>query len=101
MIFSTILGFAFIQIPWESHVVFSAFFGKTESRAYWRSYAGFALCAVALCAVAWLAARAVPLGGLPGLFTKAAAAMAATALCMALVFRGDLVAVLGKLRKRN
>ena len=101
VIFSTILGFAFIQIPWESHVVFSAFFGKTESRAYWRSYAGFALCAVALCAVAWLAARAVPLGGIPGLFTKAAAATAATALCMALVFRGDLVAVLGKLRKRN
>ena len=101
VIFSTIMGFAFIQIPWESHVVFSAFFGKAESRAYWRSYAGFAACAVAICAVAWFAARAVPLGGIPGLFAKAAVATAATALCMALAFRSDLVAVLGKLRKRS
>ena len=101
MIFSTILGFAFIQIPWESHVVFSAFFGKAESRAYWRSYAGFALCAAALCAIAWLAVHAVPLGGVPGLFAKAAAATAATALCMAFAFRGDLATVLGKLRRRS
>ena len=101
VIFSTIMGFAFIQIPWESHVVFSAFFGKAESRAYWRSYAGFAAYAVAICAVAWFAAHAVPLGGIPGLFAKAAAATAATALCTALAFRSDLVAVLGKLRKRS
>ena len=101
VIFSTILGFAFIQIPWESHVGFSAFFGKAESRAYWRSYAGFSVCALALCAVAYLAARVVPIGGIPGLFAKAVAATAATALCMALVFRGDLATILGKLRKRS
>ena len=91
VIFSTILGFAFIQIPWESHVVFSAFFGKAESRAYWRSYAGFAVCAFAVCGIAWLAASAVPMAGILGLFAKAVAATTATCLCMALVFRGDLL----------
>ncbi len=53
VIFSTILGFALIQIPWESHVVFTAFFGRRESRAYWRGQAAFA--ALALCAAAWFA----------------------------------------------
>ena len=55
------MGFAFIQIPWESHVVFSAFFGKTESRAYWRDQAAFAALALALCAAAWHVSGLVPL----------------------------------------
>ena len=55
VIFSTIIGFAFIQIPWESHVVFTAFFGKRESRAYWRDQAAFAALALGLCAAAWFA----------------------------------------------
>ena len=100
VIFSTILGFAFIQIPWESHVVFSAFFGRAESRAYWRSYAGFAVCALAVCALAWVVTRAVPVAGIPGLFAKAAAAATATVLCMSLTFRGDLVDLLRRLRRR-
>jgi len=59
VIFSTIIGFAFIQIPWESHVVFTVFFGKSESRAYWRDQAAFAAAALALCAAAWYASRFV------------------------------------------
>ena len=101
VIFSTIIGFAFIQIPWESHVVFTAFFGKAESRAYWRAYAGFASFAIMLCVVAGFAARAVPLGGIPGLFAKAAAATVVTSLCMALAFRNDVRDILGKFRRRN
>lgn len=61
VILSTIMGFAFIQIPWESHVVFSAFFGKAESRAYWRDQAAFAALALALCAAAWHVSGLVPL----------------------------------------
>ena len=98
VIFSTIMGVALIQIPWESHVVFSAFFGKAESRAYWRAYAGSAVCAIAICAVAWRAAHAVPLDGFPGLFAKATVATAATAVCMAVAFRGDLLDLLRRLR---
>ena len=55
VIFSTIIGFAFIQIPWESHVVFSVFFGKAESRAYWRDQAAFVALALGLCVAAWFA----------------------------------------------
>ena len=100
VIFSTIIGFAFIQIPWESHVVFTAFFGKAESRAYWRSYVGFAAFTIMLCVAAGLAAYAVPLGGMPGLFAKAAAAAAVTSLCMAFAFRSDIRDILGKFRRR-
>ena len=101
VIFSTIIGFAFIQIPWESYVVFTAFFGKVEARAYWRSHAGFAAFSVVLCVAAWLAARAVPLGGIPGLFANAVAATAVASLCMALVFRNDIRDILGKFRRRR
>jgi peptidoglycan biosynthesis protein MviN/MurJ (putative lipid II flippase) len=101
VIFSTIIGFALIQIPWESHVVFTSFFGKSEARAYWRSYALFAAFAVALCAVAWTAARAVPVAGIPGLFAKGAASAATAALCMALAFRRDVGDVLARLRRRK
>ena len=55
VIFSTIIGFVLIQIPWESHVVFTSFFGKAESRAYWRDQAAFAALALVLCAGAWFA----------------------------------------------
>ncbi len=59
VILSTIIGFVLIQIPWESHVVFTAFFGRSESRAYWRQQAAFAALAFALCTAAWYACRAV------------------------------------------
>ena len=101
VIFSTIIGFAFIQIPWESHVVFTSFFGKAEAREYWRSYAGFAVFAVVLCFAAWIAARAVPVDGIPGLFAKGGASALATLLCAALCFRADLSEIVGKLRRRR
>ena len=101
VIFSTIIGFALIQIPWESHVVFSSFFGRAEARAYWRSYVGFAAFTVALCAVAWLATSAVPLAGILGVFAKAATASAVVVLCMVIVFRGDVKEIIGKFRRRR
>ena len=101
VIFSTIIGFAFIQIPWESHVVFSSFFGKAEARAYWRSYAGFALCAVALCAAAWLAARLVSVDGLAGLAAKGAASAATVAAGLLILFRNDVCVLLEHLHRRK
>jgi len=57
VIFSTILAFAFIQIPWESNIVFSVFFTKREARLYWLDQAFFACAAIALCSGAWLVSR--------------------------------------------
>ena len=99
VILSTIVGFAFIQIPWESHVVFTAFFGRAEARAYWRAQAGFAAGALALCAAAWTAARLVPVAGVPGLAAKGATAAAVAGAALALAFRGDLQAALKAKRK--
>ena len=98
VIFSTIIGLVLIQVPWESHVMFTSFFGKTEARAYWRSYTGFTLCTFVVCAVAWLAARAVPFAGIPGVAGKGIAAAFATLLCMAAFFRGDVADAIGILR---
>jgi O-antigen/teichoic acid export membrane protein len=94
VIFSTIIGFAFIQIPWESHVVFSSFFGKAEARAYWRSYFGFAVCTLALCAVAWWIAWMIPLAGFVGLAAKGLATAAVAAVLILVLFRGEFVALL-------
>lgn len=55
VIFSTIISFVFIEIPWESHVVFTMFFGKDESRRYWRDQMAFAVGAVVTCSLAWFA----------------------------------------------
>ena len=94
VIFSTIIGFAFIQIPWESHVVFSSFFGKTEARAYWRSYFGFAACTLALCVIAWGTARIVHVDGFVGLAAKGAASAVTVAALILCLFKGDVAALL-------
>jgi len=100
VIFSTILGFAFIQIPWESHVMFTAFFSCAESRIWWRSQLRFALLAVSLCAAAWAAARLVPLDGVAGLAAKGAAAFAVSAGAVLALFRKDLMSAVGSRKGR-
>ena len=94
VIFSTIIAFICIQIPWESHVVFSSFFGKAESRVYWRSYFGFAACTLALGAVAWWTAWVVPVEGFAGLAAKGAASSAAVLVLLFVLFRRDVSALL-------
>jgi len=94
VIFSTIIGFSFIQIPWESYVVFSSFFGKAEARAYWRAYFGFAACALVLCVVAWWTARIIPVDGIPGLALKGAASFATVAVLLFALFRRDVSTLL-------
>ena len=96
VIFSTIIGFVLIQIPWESHVVFSSFFGKSEARAYWRSYFGFAACMFALCAVAWWAAYIVPVDGISGLVMKGAFSFATVSVLLLVLFRHDVSALFSK-----
>lgn len=100
VIFSTIISVALIQIPWESHVVFSSFFGKTEARAYWWQQAGFASLALVVCAAAWSAARAVPLGGFMGLCVKGASSAAVAGGILLALFRSDVAQMLRKRQSR-
>ena len=94
VILSTILGFAFIQIPWESHVVFTAFFSHAESRVWWRSQLRFALLAIALCVSAWGCAHMIPLVGVAGLAAKGVVAFAVSAGAVFALFRADLASVI-------
>ena len=59
VILSTIVSLVFVQIPWETHVVFTEFFGSRESRIYWRQQAIFAASALVVCAMAWRVSRLV------------------------------------------
>ena len=101
VILSTIIGYVFIQIPWETHVVFANFFNDVQARIYWRTHVGFALFAIALCGVTWGSTLLVPLGGLSGLAVKGV--MAAIVCCGLLLafFRKDVLAMLKFLRKEK
>ena len=100
VILSTIIGFAFIQIPWETHVVFSAFFGSGEARVWWRAHLGFAALALVLCASTWGVAQLVPLGGIPGFIAKGAASGVFSVGVLAAVFRRDIPQALQAIRRR-
>jgi O-antigen/teichoic acid export membrane protein len=101
VIFSTIIGLVLIQVPWESHVMFTNFFGRAESRAYWRAHVGFAVFTVALCVSAWLSTYVVPVEGIPGVFAKAASAFVVISLSMSVAFEDDVREIIGKLRRRR
>ena len=94
VIASTIIGFAFIQIPWESHVMFTSFFGRDEARAYWRSQVRFAFLALALCAAAWGTSKLVPAVGFAGLAAKGAASVVIVAVVLSAIFKDDVAALL-------
>jgi len=101
VILSTILAFVLIEIPWESHVLFTVFFGSVHARAYWRSQAAFLAVTIVLCAVAWGTAALVPMDGLGGLCAKGAAAAAAASCAAFAMFRNDVKAMFAVLRKEK
>ena len=99
VILSSIVGFVLIQIPWETHVVFSAFFNGAQAGRYWRQQGGLAAVGAALCAVTWCAAHFIPLDGVVGLAVKGCAAAAASSCVMLALFRPDVLAVAGRFRR--
>ena len=101
VILSTILSFLIIQIPWESRVMFTAFFSARQAKDYWLFQARAAGQALLLCSLAWCAAWLVPVGGIGGLLLKGAAAAAVSSLMVTYLFREDLREMLQKLLKRK
>ena len=99
VILSTILAFLLIEFPWESHVLFTVFFNRSQAREYWKSQAVFLASTLVLCATAWCAARLVPLDGFPGLAAKGVAAAVAASAALLAMFRADVMAMLDILRK--
>ena len=93
VILSTIIGYMFIQIPWESHVVFANFFDEAKARIYWRFQAGFVFIAMLLCCAAWSSALLVPFGGICGLALKGVVAAIVSCGLMIVIFRKDIIAM--------
>ena len=100
VIFSTIAGFVFIQIPWETRVVFTVFFNGEQAKAYCSEQCRFALMALLVCGVTWCAAHLVALDGVAGLVSKCFAAAAVSGGIMFVAFRKDATAILASLRRR-
>ena len=98
VILSTILAYVFIQIPWESRVVFTCFFGRKEKRHYWRFHASFAALTLALCAATWSVAHTIHLVGTLGFILKGLAAAAVATAFILVFFRNDAWRLLEKMR---
>lgn len=103
VILATLLTDVFIQMPWESYAVFTAFFGRAEAVRYWRQQAVYLLLAAVFSGATWAAANAVPLDGLHGFFVKGVVAFAVSLGLLLTVFREEALAVLKKviLRKKG
>ena len=101
VILATLLTDVFIQMPWESYAVFTAFFGKKEAIHYWRQQTVYMLLAVMLTGATWGAANAVPWDGLQGFFVKGVVAMTVSIGLLLVVFRDDALAVLKKVVSRK
>ena len=101
VIFSTILALAAIQIPWESHVLFTAFFNREQKRIYWRFQAGFALLAAALCILTWGGVRLIPVSGVFGLIVKGFVATVFAGGFLTAFFRQDILEAIDRIRRKN
>lgn len=100
VIFGTIVSLLAIQVPWETHVLFTGFFSAEQKRRYWTEQASFTGLAVWLCFGAWLISAAVLAEGVPGLLFKGLAAACGAAAALLLLFRGDCVELVKTLRRR-
>ncbi len=109
IILGTILAFAFIEIPWESAVVFRNYLtgggdagGRSFLVRYARQQLSFLAFACALCAATWLAATLVP--SVPNVFADfALRALAAASVACGLtfaVYRHDLLYILRRVLSR-
>lgn len=98
VIAATIISFAVVELPWESHIVFREFFGRAKAGVYWRSHAVFAAFTVLMCAVAYLATLTVHIDGIGGLALKAMAGGGAATVLLA-TFKNDVVEIMKKLRR--
>jgi len=59
VILSTILALLFIEIPWETRVVFTCYFDAAQACVYRRTHIWFAAAAVALCTLAFFGSMAL------------------------------------------
>ena len=102
VILSTIVGFAFIQIPWETHVVFTHFYNRTQQWQYLEQHASFAVLALMQCFLTWSAANMVTMNrALQRLIVKGIAAAIVSSLLTLLFFYDDIKEFLEKRKEAS
>ena len=100
VIFGTIASVLFIQIPWETHVLFTGFFTAEQKYRYLIEQFSFGALAVWLCFGSCLAGVAVMADGPAGFVLKGVAAAGAAMATLLLLFRHDCLEMLGALRRK-
>jgi O-antigen/teichoic acid export membrane protein len=100
VIFSTILSIAVIEIPWEAHVLFTAYFRKEDAGRYWRAQFRSAGWTLFLGATTWASVSFIALDGLPGLAVKGVIALAVSGGLTCILFRHDMAAFAKRIRHR-
>ena len=100
VIFGTIVSMLLIQVPWETHVLFTKYFSKAQKYRYWIEQVNFAVLTVWLCFGARLAALAVVDGGVTGFLLKGVAAAGAATAALLLLFRSECLELMNAVLKR-
>ena len=100
IIFSTIFSVAVIEMPWEAHVLFTAYFRKEEVGRYWRAQFRAAAWTLFLGAATWASASAIALDGLQGLAVKGTVAFVVSSGLTCILFRHEMAAFTHRIRKR-
>ena len=101
VILSSIISYLAVQIPWESHVVFTRFFDRQHGLFYWSQQIKFALLALIPCAYTWSAVYLIPIGKARGLILKGLVAAVISSLVMFAIFGRELIEVVKRLRRRS
>lgn len=100
VICGTIASILFIQVPWETHVLFTGFFTPAQKYRYWLEQFSFTGLAVWLCVGAWLAGFAVMADGPTGFVLKGISSAGAATATLLLLFRKDCLELLDTLRRK-
>ena len=94
VILSTILSAFLIQLPWETLVLFTAFFDRQQLKRYLLAQAKFVSLAFVCCLLTWGVTSCIPMAGLLGLAVKGAAAAAFSGGILLALFRQDVITAL-------
>jgi len=100
VIFASVASMALIQIPWESHVVFSVFFNSEQSAQYWRFQLRSAVLALVLCVLTWGSAALIPMYGVTGILVKGVVASAFAGGFLVVFFHRNVMDAIDAVRRK-
>ncbi|MBQ9500955.1 MAG: hypothetical protein IJU70_02235 [Lentisphaeria bacterium] len=101
VIFASVFSLLLIQVPWETHVVFSAFFNSELAAKYWRFQLRSAMLAALLCIMTWGSTALIPVFGVKGLLVKGVVAAAFSGAFLLVFFRRTVMDAVSAVRRKH